>query len=136
MEHTDPDALALVALTTSLPHFFQLSLAVFWLIAFSSATHDIAADGFYMLGLTQNRQAAFVGVRSTFYRMATLSGQGGLVYLAGYLSQELGSFTKAWSAVFLILAVFFVLAGLYHYFALPKPESDRPAPRLSNATQR
>ena len=122
-------ALASVALTLPGPAYFQASLAVFWLLAFSSATHDIAADGFYLLAMPPHRQAAFVGVRSTFYRMATLSGQGGLVYLAGYLSQELGSFTKAWSAVFLILAGFFVHAGLYHYFALPKPESDRPAPR-------
>jgi PAT family beta-lactamase induction signal transducer AmpG len=122
-------ALASVALTLPGPAYFQASLAVFWLLAFSSATHDIAADGFYLLAMPPHRQAAFVGVRSTFYRMATLSGQGGLVYLAGYLAQELGSFTKAWSAVFLILAVFFVLAGLYHYFALPKPETDRPAPR-------
>lgn len=59
-------ALALVALTTALPHFFQISLAIFWLMAFSSATHDIAADGFYMLGLEEHQQAAFVGVRSTF----------------------------------------------------------------------
>jgi len=122
-------ALASVALTLPGPAYFQASLAVFWLLAFSSATHDIAADGFYLLAMPPHRQAAFVGVRSTFYRMATLSGQGGLVYLAGYLSQELGSFTKAWSAVFLILAAFFVLVGLYHYFALPKPETDRPAPR-------
>jgi PAT family beta-lactamase induction signal transducer AmpG len=61
----------------------MVSLAVMWLMAFSSATHDIAADGFYMLGLRQRHQAAFVGVRSTFYRLATLAGQGPLVVLAG-----------------------------------------------------
>ncbi len=128
-------ALASVAVTLPGPAYFQASLAVFWLLAFSSATHDIAADGFYLLAMPPHRQAAFVGVRSTFYRMATLSGQGGLVYLAGYLSEETGSFTKAWSLVFLILAGFFVLAGLYHYFVLPKPETDRPAPRTGRILQ-
>ena len=72
-------ALGLVALTLPLPHFFQLTLAVFWLMAFASATHDIAADGFYMLGLPQHAQAAFVGVRSTFYRIAMITGQGGKI---------------------------------------------------------
>ena len=119
-------ALALVALTTSLPYFFQLSLAVFWLIAFSSATHDIAADGFYMLGLTQNRQAAFVGVRSTFYRLAMISGQGALVYLAGSLSQASGDVRLAWSIVFLILAALFIGLALYHQLVLPKPADDVP----------
>jgi PAT family beta-lactamase induction signal transducer AmpG len=117
-------ALALVALTTSLPHFFQISLAVFWLIAFSSATHDIAADGFYMLGLTQNRQAAFVGVRSTFYRLAMIAGQGALVFLAGSLSAATGDVQLAWSSVFLILGVLFVGLSLYHQLVLPRPASD------------
>ena len=119
-------ALALVALTTSLPYFFQLSLAVFWLIAFSSATHDIAADGFYMLGLTQNRQAAFVGVRSTFYRLAMIAGQGALVYLAGSLSAATGDVRLAWSSVFLILAALFIGLSLYHHLVLPKPADDVP----------
>ena len=70
-------SLALVALTLPMPMFFQLTLAVFWLMAFSSATHDIAADGFYMLALPQHEQAAFVGVRSTCYRIAMIAGQGG-----------------------------------------------------------
>jgi len=76
-------SLAAVALTIPLPSFFQYTLAIFWLMAFSSATHDIAADGFYMLGLEQHQQAAFSGVRSTFYRVAMITGQGLLVVLAG-----------------------------------------------------
>ena len=90
-------ALALVALTIPTAHFFQVTLAVFWLMAFSSATHDIAADGFYMLALPQHSQAAFVGVRSTFYRLANIGGQGGLVYLAGVLQERTGSMATAWS---------------------------------------
>ncbi len=70
-------------MTLPAPRFLQWTLALFWLLAFASATHDIAADGFYMLALTEQRQAAFVGVRSTFYRLAMIAGQGGLVVLAG-----------------------------------------------------
>ena len=84
-------ALAMVALTLPAPKFFQMTLAVFWLMAFASASHDIAADGFYMLALERHQQAAFVGVRSTFYRLANIGGQGGLVYLAGELQERTGS---------------------------------------------
>lgn len=82
--------LACVALTIPLPRFFQYTLAFFWLMAFSSATHDIAADGFYMLALEQHLQAAFVGVRSTFYRIATIASQGLLVVLAGTIESNSG----------------------------------------------
>jgi MFS transporter, PAT family, beta-lactamase induction signal transducer AmpG len=81
--------LAGVALTIPVSNFFQYSLAFLWLVAFSSATHDIAADGFYMLGLSQRDQAWFVGIRSTFYRLSMITGQGLLVILAGFL--ETGS---------------------------------------------
>lgn len=82
--------LASIALTIPVPRFFQFTLAFFWLLAFSSATHDIAADGFYMLGLSQHDQAWFVGVRATFYRFAMLTGQGLLVILAGYIESHSG----------------------------------------------
>lgn len=78
-----------VALTIPAPDFFQFTLAFFWLIAFSSATHDISADGFYMLSLSENQQSFFVGIRSTFYRIAMIAGQGLLVILAGYLESTL-----------------------------------------------
>ena len=81
-------ALAGVAFTLPFGSFFQYSLAFFWLLAFSSATHDIAADGFYMLGLSMGNQAFFVGIRNTFYRLAMLAGQGPLVILAGYLENS------------------------------------------------
>jgi PAT family beta-lactamase induction signal transducer AmpG len=82
--------LAGVAFTIPLDRFFQFTLAFFWLLAFSSATHDIAADGFYMLGLSKGDQAFFVGIRSTFYRLAMLTGQGILVILAGYFEAKTG----------------------------------------------
>ena len=79
-----------VALTIPLPDFFQYTLAFFWLLAFSSATHDIAADGFYMLGLSKHDQALYVGVRSTFYRFAMITGQGLLIILAGFIESNSG----------------------------------------------
>ena len=82
--------LAGIAFTLPTPHFFQITLAIFWLVAFSSATHDIAADGFYMLALDSHRQAMYVGIRSTFYRVATIAGQGLLVILAGWLESSTG----------------------------------------------
>ena len=119
-------ALALVALTIPTAHFFQITLAVFWLMAFSSATHDIAADGFYMLALPQHEQAAFVGVRSTFYRIAMIAGQGGLVFLAGKISEQTGNVSLAWSIIFFILAGMFFLLFIYHRLVLPVPASDQP----------
>jgi len=117
-------ALALVAFTTHLPAFFQVSLAVLWLMAFSSATHDIAADGFYMLGLTQKQQAAFVGVRSTFYRLANITGQGVLVALSGLLIRQTGDAHVAWAVIFALLGTVFAILAAYHFFMLPHPQED------------
>jgi PAT family beta-lactamase induction signal transducer AmpG len=118
-------SLATVALTLHLPQFFALSLAVLWLMAFSSATHDIASDGYYMLGLpTQRQQAAFVGVRSAFYKLAMIAGQGGLVYLAGQLMQSSGDPAHAWSVVFALMSALFLLLCAYHQLILPRPDSD------------
>ncbi|MFG6431639.1 MFS transporter [Roseateles sp. LYH14W] len=121
-------ALAGVALTIPTDKFFQLSLAVLWLMAFASASHDIAADGFYMLALPQHSQAAFVGVRSTFYRLANITGQGALVYLAGELTERTGSAVTAWSAVFWGLAGLFAVLAALHAFVLPRPAADVPGP--------
>ncbi|HCV42241.1 MAG TPA: MFS transporter [Bacteroidetes bacterium] len=119
-------SLASVALTIPMPNFFQYTLAVFWLMAFSSATHDIAADGFYMLALAQNQQAAFVGVRSTFYRVAMITAQGLLVLLAGQIEQSSGgNISLAWSVTFVVLAGVFGMAFVYHKFVLPFPVSDK-----------
>jgi len=121
-------ALAGVALMLPGPLFFRGTLAVFWLLAFSSATHDIAADGFYLLALPVHEQAAFVGVRSTFYRLAMISGQGGLVWLAGTLTQTLGGAARAWAWVFGLTAGLFLGLAVYHAFALPRPAADATRP--------
>ncbi|WP_313176918.1 MFS transporter [Massilia sp.] len=125
-------SLVAVGAVLHLPAFFSVSLAVMWLMAFSSATHDISADGFYMLGLRQKDQAAFVGVRSTFYRLATLAGQGPLVVLAGYLAVSLGDAHQAWSIVLFVLAGLFALAFAWHQLVLPRPKEDHAVARGAN----
>lgn len=83
-------AFACIAFTLPTSLFFQLSLAAFWLVAFTSATHDIAADGYYMHALDDHEQSLYVGIRSTFYRIATVAGQGLLVILAGVIEMNSG----------------------------------------------
>ncbi len=128
-------SLASVALTIPVAGFFQWTLAVFWLMAFSSATHDIAADGFYMLSLEPHQQAAYVGVRSTFYRIAMIAGQGLLVMLAGQLETRTGGdIPLAWSLTFGVVAALFILFFIYHKFVLPYPSADVTATRSSSDT--
>jgi PAT family beta-lactamase induction signal transducer AmpG len=106
--------------------FFKSTLICFWLMAFCSATHDIAADGYYMLELSEHDQAAYVGVRSTFYRIASVVGQGVLVILAGTLEERTGNIAQSWGTVFLMLSIFFLLVTLWHTKAMPRPATDKP----------
>ena len=108
--------LACVALAIPAPHFFQLTLAFFWLLAFNSATHDIAADGFYMLATTEREQSFFSGIRNTAYRVATILAQGELVILVGEMHERGGNFISIWSAAFVIIAGIFFCFGIYHCF--------------------
>jgi PAT family beta-lactamase induction signal transducer AmpG len=121
-------ALCATGAALHLPNWFAASLGVMWLLAFASATHDISADGFYMLGLGQQQQAGFVGVRSTFYRLATLAVNGPLVILAGTLSASTGDAHRAWTLVLFTLGAFFLLLCGWHQWMLPRPATDRPAP--------
>ncbi|MFA6750875.1 MAG: MFS transporter [Fermentimonas sp.] len=116
--------LAGIAFTLPTPFWLQASLAFFWLMAFSSATHDIAADGFYMLALDDSQQSFFVGIRSTFYRFASITGQGLLIILAGYIEKKSGEITYAWSLTFFIIAGLFLAFFIYHRFILPYPVDD------------
>jgi PAT family beta-lactamase induction signal transducer AmpG len=118
--------LAGVALTIPTSNFLQYTLACFWLLAFSSATHDIAADGFYLIGQTPNQQAFFVGIRSTFYRLAMVAGQGVVVVIAGHLAESTGNVQSAWAMTFSAIAILFTGFAIYHQFILPVPKNDRP----------
>lgn len=108
----------------SAPLFF-VTLGLFWVTAFASATHDIAADGFYMLALDSNKQAEFVGIRSTFYRLSSIFGQGVLVALAGVLDRYVSDVHVAWQITLILSAVIFSAVTLYHTWHLPKPAQDR-----------
>lgn len=117
-------SMAGVAFTIKVPHFVQWTLVFFWLMAFSSATHDIAADGFYMLALEEHEQSMFVGVRSTFYRVATIVGQGFLVMFAGTMEVFCRNPFSAWMATFFVCTATFLLLFCYHAFMLPRPRQD------------
>lgn len=132
-------AVAMAAVAFSLPAsgFFQATLALFWLMAFASSTHDIAADGFYMLALTQHQQSLFVGIRSLFYRISMIIGQGVLVVVAANVSEAWAQPKAGWIVVFGILAAFFALVASYHSFALPRPGADAMrSPRSASDTLR
>jgi MFS transporter, PAT family, beta-lactamase induction signal transducer AmpG len=116
--------LALVASALHLPAFFAVTLIAFFAAAFVSATHDIAADGFYLLALDKDDQALFVGIRSTFYRFAMIFGQGLIVWLAGRLEVSSGNIPGSWTIAFGIAAGLFGLISIYHRFMLPYPASD------------
>ena len=109
---------------------FYVTLSLFWITAFASATHDIAADGFYMLGLDSGTQAEFVGIRSTFYRLSSIFGQGILVALAGFIDTKSGDVHFAWKATLILSAAIFAAMTIYHTWSLPKP----PVDRMSTAT--
>lgn len=119
-------AIAMASIAFALPAsgFFQATLALFWLMAFASATHDIAADGFYMLALTEHQQSLFVGIRSLFYRISMVVGQGALVVVAAFVSDAWAQPKAGWIVAFGILAAFFALMASYHSFALPRPAAD------------
>ena len=119
-------ALAGVAFAIPAAHFLQLTLVFFWLLAFASATHDVAADGFYLLALTDHDQAWFNGIRSTFYRVAGILAKGQLVILAGILAAAANNFSSAWSVVFGIVAAVVLLLAAYHRWILPWPAGDQP----------
>lgn len=131
-----------ILLTITLPHpsaemiaaketsvgLFQWTLIFFIITAFASATHDIAADGYYMLAHDSKSQAAFVGIRSTFYRIAAVFSQGVLVYTAGYIEQKTGDIPLSWQVTLGVTSVIMLLVTVYHCFALPKVENQPPLP--------
>lgn len=127
-----------ILLTLSIPHpsahligsmqtpvsLFTFTLILFFITAFASATHDIAADGFYMLALNHQQQSFFVGIRSTFYRLSSIFGQGVLVLIAGLLETHTGSIPLAWTLTMAFAAAIFTFISIYHVFFIPRPVED------------
>lgn len=115
-------ALAAIAFSIPTPYYVQASLALFFLIAFSSATHDISADGFYMTALSEHDQAQYVGIRSTFYRLATIFTEGLLLMYIGTWEIITRNVRVAWGIGLGTVAILLILAAIYHLWALPKVE--------------
>lgn len=121
-------AMSMAAVALALPGtmYFRLTMASFLIMGVLSATHDIAADGFYLTALDDSRQSYFVGIRTAVYRLAIILGQGPLVMLAGWLETTCGDIPRAWAITFYIMAGIYACIAFYHIFALPRPTSDRP----------
>lgn len=120
-------AFFVVGITIPLNHFFVISLAIFWVAAFASASNDVASDGFYLIALEKDQQSFFLGIRSTFYRLSMLTGNGLLVIIGGYLEQQYGDKQKAWSYTMIIVGLLMALITIYNYFTAPRTETSSPA---------
>ena len=127
-----------ILLTVTLPHpaaetiaaketsvgLFRWTLVFFIIAAFASATHDIAADGYYMLAHDSRSQAAFIGIRSTFYRIASVFSQGVLVYIAGYIESRTSDIPLSWQLTLGATSFILFCVTIYHIFFLPKAQAD------------
>jgi PAT family beta-lactamase induction signal transducer AmpG len=118
-------AFLIVGLTIPMSNFFVLSLAIFWVAAFASASNDVASDGFYMLALAKEQQSFFLGIRSTFYRLSMLTANGLIVILGGFLEQKYGDKSKAWSYTMITVALIMAFLTIYNFFTTPKVEQTK-----------
>ena len=118
----DPEMIASKQTPVSL---FTFTLILFIIMAFASATHDIAADGYYMLAHTPSSQARFIGIRSTFYRISTIFSGGVLVGIAGVIEDKTSDVPYSWKITIGIAAVILFLICMYHVFALPRVEQEK-----------
>lgn len=127
LPHPEAEMIATKATSVGL---FRWTLVFFIITAFASATHDIAADGFYMLAHDTKSQAAFIGIRSTFYRIASVFSQGVLVYIAGQIENRTGDIPLSWQVTLGATSVLMLCITLYHCFALPKAEIEAKGERI------
>jgi PAT family beta-lactamase induction signal transducer AmpG len=125
-------AFLIVGLTIPMSNFFVLSLAIFWVAAFASASNDVASDGFYMLALAKEQQSFFLGIRSTFYRLSMLTANGLIVILGGFLEQKYGDKSKAWSYTMIIVALVMAFLTIYNFFTTPKVEQTKISTETEN----
>ncbi|MFD2203443.1 MFS transporter [Shivajiella indica] len=114
-----------VGLALPTNQFFVLSLAFFWVASFASATNDIASDGYYLLALKEEQQSFFIGLRSTFYRVAMVTGQGLFVIFAGYLETRYGDNTKAWSLTMVMISALMFVLTFINLFTTPNIEQSK-----------
>lgn len=124
-------AFLIVGLSLPLNNFFIISLSIFWVAAFASASNDVASDGFYLLALSKDQQSFFLGIRSTFYRISMLTGQGLIVILGGYLEQLYADKTKAWSYTMITVGSIMTLITIFNYYATPKSNQEEITPSIA-----
>ena len=125
-----PDAATIAAMGTEVKLFTGVLIA-FIIMAFASATHDIAADGFYMLALTSGVQAEMIGWRSVFYRLSNVFCNSALITIPGVIydwtiKQGEANMPLAWQVTMVITAVIFAIMAVWHIFFTPRPDSDKP----------
>ncbi|MDX6182010.1 MFS transporter [Flavobacterium sp. Fl-77] len=125
-------AFLVVGITIPLNYFFFLTLAIFSVAAFASASNDVATDGFYLLALKKEQQSLFLGIRNTCYRLAMLTGQGLIVLLAGYLEHKYGDNTKAWSYTMIVVSIVMIFLTVYNFFSTPKIEENTLATKSAD----
>jgi MFS transporter, PAT family, beta-lactamase induction signal transducer AmpG len=126
MQFTGAVGLALLALALQMPAYFAWSIAVLFVLAYASATHDIACDGLYMVSLNAKQQAAYAGWQGAFFNASKFLTLGGLMVLAGHLEQQVGVF-NAWSSIFVLLAILLAALAAYNAWALPNTKSQAVA---------
>jgi PAT family beta-lactamase induction signal transducer AmpG len=132
-------SLVLLALSLNLPGYFRYSIAIFSLLGFSSATHDIAADGIYIASLTPKDQAAYAGWQGAFYNIARIFSMGGLIWLTGFLQERFlrahtsAPMVQAWMLVFAGLGILLILLSMYHARFLPTGGDERSTESISRA---
>ena len=125
----------LLAVSMQLSHVIIMTVILFIIISFLSATHDIATDGFYLFALDAKNQAFFTGIRSTFYRLAMIFTGGTLLMIAGASGSQLGSVSGGWTVSFSIAAIIFLALFFYHKRVLPYPKDDVPASSVASSTK-
>lgn len=120
-------AIAVVAFASggmSFGTMVNLAVAVLALVAFASATHDVAIDGYYLDVLNEEQKAFYVGVRNTAYKVAWLFGSGAMVFLAGKIAESHG-LGFGWAVAFGICAVAMLFSALFHKWYLPQDTGNR-----------
>ncbi|MBN1337669.1 MAG: MFS transporter [Deltaproteobacteria bacterium] len=108
--------LVLLAGASALPGPILPVAIAFLVVAFLSATHDIAVDGFYLEAQDRTAQARNVGFQAMAYRFALIAGGGGLVWLSARIG---------WPAAFGCAAIVCLALLGFHARVLPDPSAAR-----------
>lgn len=122
-------AFVLTGLAFTTPSFYPLSLAMLAVVALCSASHDIACDGFYMQALDAHGQTFFVGIRSTFYRVAMIAAMGLVPQLAGWIQGLTPNVATSWAVSLGALGCVLMLLGAWNAVAMPRVDAEADTPQ-------